>query len=392
MAGQEAAIGALGILIFAGLIGKFFLRKTGFSDVFLLLIAGVFAGALLPSGALQGMQELMLPLGAIALLMIMLEEGFSLTLSDLFSHAHKALFFGVISFLLSAGASFLLCYLLLGLGVAPSLVVAVIFSSVAPELVSGFLQSTGASKELVRIGKTEAVFTEALSVILAVLLLSGAALFQPSGMGQLAISISFIVLFSVALGGLFALLWKAGFAKLEPEYEHLAIIGLAAALYALCGSAGGNGVISVFAFAFLIGNSPGSNLGEVKRFQSEISFFLRTFFFVFLGALLFHSPKPLEIALAALALSLLLAAARVLAGKALALLEKSAREQRLLEWASGRGLTVAVLSIIAYEELAAAGTPIAIDLPLLALFVIFFTNLFSALFVLFRGKKRRLEE
>ena len=41
MAGEEAAIGAMGVLIFAGLLGRLFLRRTGVSDVFLLMLSAI---------------------------------------------------------------------------------------------------------------------------------------------------------------------------------------------------------------------------------------------------------------------------------------------------------------------------------------------------------------
>lgn len=392
MAGQEAAIGALGILIFAALLGKFFLRKTGFSDVFLLILAGVAAGAFISPAVIDQSSALMLPLGAVALLMIMLEEGFSLSMKDLLGHTHKAVIFGAISFALSMGLTFFLCHFIMGYPLLVSLLIGAIFSSVAPELLSGFLSSTGASQSLIKIGRVETIFTEALSVVLAVLLLSGAVLEPSATASQLALAMATILLFSLALAGAFAVLWKVGLAKLEPDYEHLAVIGLAALLYALCGKVGGNGAIAVFAFAFLIGNSPGAAMEEVKRFQSEISFFLRTFFFVYLGALLFHSPKPLEIAMLALAISLLLAIARLFAGKVLGIFESLAREEKTIRLVSSRGLSSAVLAVVAYEELSATGTGAGIDLPLLALFVIFFTNLVSALMVVMKRKKRLLAQ
>jgi len=124
----------------------------------------------------------------------------------------------------------------------------------------------------------------------------------------------------------------------------------------------------------------------VRRFQSEIGFFLRTFFFVYLGALLFHSAKPADVALFALALSLLLAAARMFSGRLVRFIDSSAKEDKLLETFSGRGLTCAVIAVIAAGELPATSLPM--DLQLLALFTIFFTNAISTVFVLRKKGKR----
>jgi hypothetical protein len=79
----------------------------------------------------------------------------------------------------------------------------------------------------------------------------------------------------------------------------------------------------------------------------------------------------------------------MLSGKLGGMLEPSAKERRLLELVSCRGLSAAVLSVVVYDELLAAGAPITLDLPLLALFVIFFTNLISAALLLKKGRLKK---
>ncbi|MCX6770613.1 MAG: cation:proton antiporter [Candidatus Micrarchaeota archaeon] len=388
MAGQEAAIGALGILILAGVFSRAFLKMTGVSDVFILMLLGVAAGALLPGSAVEGMQGFMLPLGAVALLMIMLEEGMLIPFENMRRHVHKAFLFGAVSFLLSAVLGFSVSYFIAGIPLPISLLIGAMFASVAPELLSGILSSIGTSESVKGIGGIEAVFSEALSVILSLAIISAIMVQAAFPLSDLPFQLAFVFLFSLALGGIFAAAWKAAFSKVEHENMHLLVIGLAAVLYALAGAAGANGVISVFAFAFLLGNTSHASIAEVRRFQSEIGFFLRTIFFVYLGALLFHSPKPAEVALLALAISLLLALARLLSGKVARALDSSAKEDRLLEAFSGRGMACAVIAVIAAGEISSAGGALPIDLPLLALFVIFFTNAISAVFMLGKRGKR----
>ena len=388
MAGQEAAIGALGLIILSGVFSRAFLKMTGISDVFILLLLGVAAGAAIPASSFEGMSGLMLPLGAVALLMIMLEEGMIIPFENIRRHVHKAFIFGAVSFLLSSALGFSIAYFLAGVSLPLSLLIAAMFASVAPELLSGFLSGIGTSESVKGIGELEAVFSEALSVIISLSIVSAMLVQTSLPMSGLPLQISFIFLFSLALGGIFAAAWKAIFSRVEHENMHLLIIGLAALLYALAGILHANGVIAVFAFAFLLGNTSHASIAEVRRFQSEIGFFLRTIFFIYLGALLFHSSAPAEVALLALALSLLLALARLLSGRLVRLVDSSAKEDRLLEAFSGRGLTCAVIAVIASGELAAAGIALPFDLPLLALFVIFFTNAISMLAVLRKRGKR----
>jgi cell volume regulation protein A len=328
----------------------------------------------------------MLPLGAVALLMIMLEEGMLIPFENLHRHVHKAFIFGAASFLLSFALGASLAYFIAGFPLLFSLLIGAMFASVAPELLSGFLSGIGTSESVKSIGEIEAVFSEALSVILSLTIISAMLVQTALPLNDLPLQLAFVLLLSLALGGVAAALWKAVFSKVEHENMHLLIIGLAAILYALAGATGSNGVIAVFAFAFLLGNTSHASIDEVRRFQSEIGFFLRTIFFVYLGALLFHSPKPFEVALLALALSLLLAFARSFSGKAVRALDSSAKEDRLLETFSGRGLTCAVIAVIAAGELSHGGIALPLDLQLLALFVIFFTNIISTLFV-FRQKR-----
>ncbi len=391
MAGQEATIGALGILILAGVASRLFLKKTGFSDVFLLLLFGVGAGWAIPAGAVDLLSILALPFAAITLLMIILDEGLNLSFEHLRRSAHKALLFGLVSFFSSFLLAFSLSYFVMRADFFLSLIIGSMFGGVAPELLSGFLASLSPGKEVKALGEMEAVFSDALSLMLT-LIFAAVAVSGQKSLAPLPFDVAFAVLFSIALGGVFAAFWRAALSKSEHENQHLLVIGLAAILYALSGIAGANGVIAVFTFAFFLGNISHPSISEMRRFQSEMSFFLRTFFFIYLGLLLFHSPKPLEIGLFALALSMLFAFSRMLSGKLASFLEPSARPCRLLESVSARGLTAAVLSVLVFQELAAGGVPSPIDLPLLALFVIFFTNAISAFLALRKRGDEKKED
>lgn len=388
---QVAAIGALGILVLAGVASHIFLRKTGFSDVLLLMLFGVAAGYLLPEASVAGLSGIALPFAAITLLMIILDEGLNLSFDRMRRSAHKAIAFGLVSFSLALVAGFSLSYFIMDYGFPFSLLIGALFGGVAPELLSGFLASLGASKEARALGEIESVLSDAIAVILSFILV-GAVVSGEGSIRALPVEIAFAVLLSIALGAVCAALWRALLSKSEHENQHLLVIGMAAVLYAISGALGADGVISVFTFAFFLGNMAHPSIEEMRRFQSEISFFLRTFFFVYLGMLLFHSPKPVEIGLFAAALSLMLAVARLAAGKLAGMMEPSARASRLLESVSARGLTVAALSIVAYDSLAASGAAPPVNLPLLALFVIFFTNVLSAWLVLKKGGKRKLQE
>jgi NhaP-type Na+/H+ or K+/H+ antiporter len=182
---------------------------TGISDVFLLLLLGVGAGAFLPGDAIAGLQGIMLPLGAVALLMIMLEEGMLIPFENIHKHVHTAFAFGAVSFLLSAALIFAAAYFIAGIPLLFSLLIAAMFASVAPELLSGFFSSIGTSESVRGIGEIEAVFSEALSVILSLTIISVILVQSSFPVSDLPLQVSFIFLFSLALGGICAAAWKA---------------------------------------------------------------------------------------------------------------------------------------------------------------------------------------
>lgn len=390
MAGQEAEIGALGAMIIAGLFGRVFLKRSGLSDVLMLLVFGAAVGAVLPQQTLAGLDFLLLPLGAVALLMIILDEGMRLPFESLKKQAHKAVIFSLLSFSTAFLTIFLVSHYVAGFEIGVSLLVAAIFSSVAPELLSGFLGALSAPEPVKGIGEIEATLSDAFSVIATLLIASSLA--HDGGaipLSDIPLSLLLTLALSSACGSLFAAGWRLAMKHLAEDNEHLFAIGLAAILYSVSGLIGANGVVSVFVFGFFLGNISHKSVEGMQRFQAEITFFLRTFFFTYLGILLFHSEKSIEAGAFALAISLLLALARRLSGKAMALIEPEAAKCRLLELVSCRGLTPAVLAVVVSAEQAHAGNPLPINLPLLAMFVIFFTNLISAALV-FRGRGRLL--
>ncbi|MEM4554470.1 MAG: hypothetical protein QXT25_01305 [Candidatus Anstonellaceae archaeon] len=384
MAGEEEAIGALGLLILIGLASRLFLKKTGLSDLFILMLVGIAAGLFIPAQTIQTLSAFALPFAAITLFMIILGEGLNISIEHA-KHLHKALLLGTFSFFFSFLSIFVILNFAIDAELFVLLTVASIFGGIAPELALSVISGLGRGKEAAAIGELEAVFSDALSIMLALVFLSAAI----SGKEPqfLPFELAFEVLLSVAAGAVFAAFWKAFLFKSEEEHQHLLVIGLAAILYAISGLLGANGVISVFIFAFFLGNLSHPSINEMRRFQFELSFFLRTFFFVYLGMLLFHSPKPFELATIALACSLTLAFFRLVCTRLVLFIAPEAKEERILEFISGRGLTSAVLSVFTHQKFTSHGIS-SIDLPLFALFVIFFTNAISA-FLLF--KKRKLK-
>jgi len=97
------------------------------------------------------------------------------------------------------------------------------------------------------------------------------------------------------LGFLVGMAWIGGLSRLRSrEFEYMLVLAVLLLLYAFIESIGGSGAIAAFVFGVVLANSREiSNMlkfkkeaimrAEVGRFHNEVSFLVRTFFFVYLG-------------------------------------------------------------------------------------------------------------
>ena len=172
-------------------------------------------------------------------------------------------------------------------------------------------------------------------------------------------------------------------------------------IYALVDILGGSAVLSVLVFGLVLGNhklflrlfgrDSKVNLGNVTNFEGEINFFVRTFFYVFVGTLV--SLKPYS-ALIGLGLAFFLLLPRVVGVEATTLGDQELRENiGLLISLYPRGLTVAVLAstLIASIPPSSAIYPYASKIFDISFMVILFSSMISAFFVA-REYRRRTNE
>ena len=81
---------AAGVVIFAGVAGEVFFRKTGIPDVMFLMILGVVLGPVLGIVQATAVLEILPYFAALALIIIMFDGGMSLNIKRVVSTAHFA--------------------------------------------------------------------------------------------------------------------------------------------------------------------------------------------------------------------------------------------------------------------------------------------------------------
>jgi cell volume regulation protein A len=186
------------------------------------------------------------------------------------------------------------------------------------------------------------------------------------------------VIFAILAG----ILWSRARSRFAADRFASALhIGAVLVVYALVRIAGGSGLLAVLAFGLTLANvGQGTNRNEDGNgqgflvFHSDLSFLVRSFFFVLLGASVEFIGRPYAIAAVLVVIGLVLARAVAVYSTGWALRGVSNRQRELMMFLFPRGLVNAVLAI----QVAGYEAEMAF-LPAMAFTVILITNLIMVL-------------
>ena len=388
---EKAIIGLAG-LFFIGHILQWVFVKTKIPDLLILIIIGFVIG---PASLNFIQQEHLGQVGAVlatvTLIIILYEGGLHLSASSLLKSSLPALLLSLLSFLLIAGFTTLFLTpfftfstaLLIGLGIG-STSSAVVFPMIKP------LALKEETKTLLSL---ESAFTDVLAII-AFLAILDSLLSQNYNTSVLLFGFGAKPFLSIVLGVGSALLWsfvRKTFVKLfdmpfSTEAWSLLTYGCIE-LFNL------NGPIGILAFGFSLANLnllPSSleklfNLKPVTENEisllREISFLLKTFFFLYLGMLIKFS--AFNVFVLAVLLTVLMIATRYIAVRLIFSPKKYPVLDALVAVGMGpRGLACAVLATLPLQRGYVHGEFIQN----LIFYIILISIITSSLFVIFGQK------
>ncbi len=294
---------AIAALIFLGFIGNLIFTKLRFNDTLILILIGVLVGpvwGVVPVDAFTAVSTIV---GPLALILILFDGGLALKFRDLTSSASQAGVMAVTGFLVTTLVVGSTVHYLLDVPWTSAFILGSILGGTSAIVVLPSLahmkterRSTGPILGL------ESALTDVLVVVVSFTLISIVTL----GQGDLASSITRTLVITFAMSSLigiaagFLWLWLVPHVREKP-FGYMMTIGVMFALYVtvewlLKGTSQGGGPLAVLAFGIILGNASGlgkkmmARVGDefghgMKRFQGEIAFLVRTFFFVFLGVL-----------------------------------------------------------------------------------------------------------
>lgn len=382
-----------GFIILLGFLGNYLLERTGFPDMILLIVLGILIGPLLRLVEPSSVMPLSPYLAALALVFILFDGGLAMNIYRVFAETPRAMILAVLGFCLSVLATtlFMMYFIIPDKDWLYSILFGTILGGSSSVVVISLASKIKMREKSSTILTLESVITDILCIVFSLVIieitLNGSV--EPTAIGQ---SIASRFSTGIIFGIIFGIIWLSILRRIvKAPYAYMLTLGMVLLAYAITETLGGSGSLCSLVFGMVLGNEreiyrmfrmespPYALIDEgLKRFESEIAFLLRTFFFVYIGLIVTLS--EVNAAIAGVIISFLLLAVRYIAVRIATIRCSEAVEDRqIMSILLTRGLAAAVLATLPTQY--AAQNPIFSELAPLYVNVTVFVILTTAVMV-----------
>jgi Na+:H+ antiporter len=353
----------LGGLIALAFVANQLFRRTRIPDVIVLMVTGLVLGPLLGLVTASEFQPVTHALGTLAVILILFEGGLELELQATLRHFPGSLLLSFLAYVFSLVVIAMVLHWSMNMPLTPALMAGAVLGCTSSSITLPVLQQIEASTP----ARITMILDASLSDTFAILTV-GILLDIGPGSGPIATRIVgqflFVAFISFLLAVVVAIVWAYLLPKVsDHRFWNPLTLAVVLLLYAAAERIGVSGLITVFFFGIFLANIRRTELDVVKdslglefagevhhtqvlTFHAELSFLVRTFFFVLLGAvvefreLIHYLPQAVGV-LGAVIL------ARALAVRASSWSWKGlhASERELILWIMPRGLITVVLAL-----------------------------------------------
>ena len=283
---------AAGVVIFLGVAGEAFFKKTGIPDVAFLMIFGVIIGPVFGIIQPEAVIEVVPYFAALALIIIMFDGGLHLDIKHLVKTAHFSVTLAVLGFILSVVIITLAAHYALGWLWLESILLASIVGGSSSAIVFGLVRNIKISEEVKSMLSFESALTDILSMIVAFILLE-AVLIGHFDLQTIQETLGRAVVVGLVLGFGVGVPWMYISTKLgNTQHAYMLTLGILFVLFFLANSFGESGALTALVFGLMLGNK--RHLSRILKFKlpkievddpthNQLTFLVRSFFFVFVG-------------------------------------------------------------------------------------------------------------
>jgi len=288
-----------GLIIVIGFLGNYIFERIGFPDMLLLIVLGILFGPMTGLVDAASIMSLAPYLAALALVFILFDGGMAMNIYRVFSESPRAAILAVVGFAVSVIATtlFIMNVVIPGRPLLYSILFGTILGGSSSIAVISMAARIRVSEKCSTILSLESALNDILCIVFSLVVIEiirkGAAVDWIT-VGQ-SIASSFST--GIVLGVIFGVVWLSVLKRIaNASYAYMLTLAAVLLAYAFSEFLGGSGALCSLLFGMMLGNekeifrilrmkTPPNSVVEVglKRFESEVAFLLRTFFFVYIG-------------------------------------------------------------------------------------------------------------
>jgi cell volume regulation protein A len=346
-----------GGIVVIGFLGDYLFHRTGVPDMLFLIVLGMLIGPVTRLVDATSATSFAPYLAALALVFILFDGGMTLNIYRVFSESPRAAVLAVVGFVLSAAVT----SVLMALFVIPTLppIYAVLFGTIlggsSSMIVISLASKVRVSGRSSTILSLESAINDVLCIVFSLIIIEIATLGMTVDLPTIARSVAGRFSIGAMVGIVTGLSWLSVLKRIvKTNYSYILTLAVVLLAYAFSEFLGGSGVLCSLLFGIMLGNekeiygilrmkkSTVQVVDEgLKRFESEIAFLLRTFFFVYIG--LIATMPSLPYVFFGIALSFTLLLIRIGAVRVATMRSDLVEERPIMSVLLTRGLAAAVL-------------------------------------------------
>lgn len=349
-----------GSIIIIGFLGNYVFERTSIPDMILLIILGIIIGPL--SGLVNAASIMSLApyLAALALVYILFDGGMAMNIYRVFAESPRAAILAVVGFGLSVIVTtlFMAFFIIPNAPIVYSILFGTILGGSSTAVVISLASKIHVSEKCSTIISLESAITDIFCIVFSLVVIE-VALKGTVDITTIGQSVASRFSTGIVLGLIFGLVWLSILKRvIKASYVYILTLAVVLLAYAISELLGGSGSLCSLLFGIVLGNEkeiyrifkmekPEVTLIDsgLKRFESEVAFLLRTFFFVYIG--LIFTVSEFKMIIIGAVLSIILLFARVVAVEIATLRSTELCDERsIMSALLTRGLAAAVLATL----------------------------------------------
>lgn len=382
----------VGLLVFLAHFFSVLFRRSKVPDVLLLMLIGIVIGPVLGLVGTDDLGKVGSVFTSVTLVVILFEGGLDISIDNLRSSWKLTLNLAMVSFFISS----LLCTLIgviFGMPFSQSLTLGFILGGTSSAVVIPLTRMLKIGTQTKTALVLESALTDVFCIVFALALMEATLMGDGLNIGNIVGSVISSFVMSILIGCIAALLWASMLRRIRTIQNSMFLTpAFLFVVYGVCEVLNFSGAIASLAVGITITNidyfkfpflqkihkneSPVQLNDRERGFISEIAFFLKTFFFVFIGiSIPFNNIGNI---LVGIVITMVLFIMRMFVAKFFSPATSNTFDRSVIGLMIPKGLAAAVLASLPEQM----GIPYGLEIKEITYSVVFVSILFASLCVL----------